>query len=173
MPEAGCGARIMPQAAPPIPRSAPMTAAGWSPPGRRRGRSPPAADRYTGRVLPPGRRWLAYRTGAVVVPVVPCGVVSRIGVRLAPVLWLGLAPVVLEPVARSTARPTAVPGGLPRVPSAGVGALPVARSRVRWVAVLGGLPGVPSRWASAGAATRVAATRPMARVRIMAFSPVW
>lgn len=56
----------------------------------------------------------------------------------------GLAPVVLEPVARSSARPAAVPGGLPRVPS-GRGVSPCIRSTARPVTVLGGLPGVPSR----------------------------
>jgi hypothetical protein len=49
-----------------------------------------------------------------------------------------LEPVVFEPVARSTARPAAVPGGLPCVPS-GRGVSPCIRSTARPVAVLGGL----------------------------------
>lgn len=51
---------------------------------------------------------------------------------------------MFEPVARSSARPAAVPGGLPRVPS-GRGVSPCIRSTARPVTVLGGLPGVPSR----------------------------
>src|SRR5918912_2126595 len=83
----------------------------------------------------------------------PAPVVLVVVVPLVAELPPGFAPVVLVPSVRSMARPAAVPGGLPGVPSAGV-RLPVALSTARWVAVLGGLPGEPSRgvevlpWAS-------------------------
>lgn len=88
---------------------------------------------------------LAFLLGAALKPPRPQSLYRRfVPLPLEVAGAFGLAPVVLEPVARSSARPAAVPGGLPRVPS-GRGVSPCIRSTARPVTVLGGLPGAPSR----------------------------
>src|SRR3954469_23653754 len=84
----------------------------------------------------------------MLLPVAAPAPVPTLVLRLAS--FSGCAPDMLVPRARSTARPAAVPGGLPGVASGGV-RLPVTESAPRWVAVEGGLPGVPSRGAGAWA----------------------